>query len=99
MKRKRKARAKKVNFTPAGYHTVTPYLACGDGAAAIEFYKKAFGATEVFRLPGPDGTIGHAEIRIGDSRIMLTGEYAAMGFLGPLSRGGKAMQPNSGSGS
>ena len=79
---------KRVKPIPAGYHTVTPYLACGDGAAAIEFYKKAFGAKEKVRMPGPDGTVGHAEVEIGDSRIMLTGEYAAMNFLSPASRGG-----------
>jgi PhnB protein len=79
---------KKVHFMPAGYHTVTPYLACGDGDAAIAFYKKAFGAVQVVRMPGPDGKVAHAEVRIGDSRIMLTGEYAEMNFLSPASRGG-----------
>lgn len=87
-KRARKVTAKKVKPIPAGYHSVTPYLACGDGAAAIEFYKKAFGAAEKVRMPGPDGKVAHAEVQIGDSRIMLTGEYAAMNFLSPLSRGG-----------
>jgi len=82
------AKKKKVSFIPAGYHTVTPYLACGDAASAIEFYKKAFGATEVMRMPGPGGKIGHAEVKIGDSRVMLTDEYAEMNFVGPLSRGG-----------
>ena len=67
---------------------MTPYLACGDGDAAIEFYKKAFGAIEKVRMPGADGKVAHAEVAIGDSRIMLTGEYAAMGFLSPASRGG-----------
>ena len=85
---KKAKRRKKVKPVPAGYHTVTPYLACGDGAAAIEFYRKAFGAQEKVRMPGPDGTVGHAEIAIGDSRIMLTSEYAAMDFLSPASRGG-----------
>jgi PhnB protein len=85
---KKASSRKKVKPIPAGYHTVTPYLACGDGAAAIEFYKKAFGAKEKVRMPGPDGTVGHAEVEIGDSRIMLTGEYAAMNFLSPVSRGG-----------
>lgn len=86
--KKARNRKKAVKPIPAGYHTVTPYLACGDGAAAIEFYKKAFGAKEKVRMPGPDGKVGHAEIEIGDSRIMLTGEYAAMNFLSPVSRGG-----------
>jgi PhnB protein len=56
---------------PAGYHTVTPYLVVDDGAAAIEFYKDAFGATERMRMEAPDGKIGHAEIEIGDSVVML----------------------------
>ena len=86
--KKAKSRKGAVKPIPAGYHTVTPYLACGDGAAAIEFYKKAFGAKEKVRMPGPDGKVGHAEVEIGDSRIMLTGEYAAMNFLSPVSRGG-----------
>jgi len=73
---------------PAGYHSVTPYLACGDAARAIDFYKKAFGATEVMRMPGPGGTIGHAEVKIGDSRVMLTDEYREMDFLSPMARGG-----------
>jgi PhnB protein len=79
---------KPVPFMPAGYHTVTPYLACGDAAGAIEFYKKAFGAAEVMRMPAPGGKIGHAEVKIGDSRVMLTDEYAEMNFLSPRSRGG-----------
>ena len=83
-----KKRAKKVKPIPDGYHAVTPYLACGDAARAIEFYKKAFGAAEVIRIPGPNGTIGHAEVKIGDSRVMLTDEYREMDFLSPLTRGG-----------
>ncbi|MCJ7597595.1 MAG: VOC family protein, partial [Methyloceanibacter sp.] len=73
---------------PDGYHTVTPYLSVRDAAAALDFYKRAFGAMEIMRMPGPDGKIGHAEIRIGDSRVMLADEYAAMEFLSPKSRGG-----------
>jgi PhnB protein len=68
---------------PDGYHTVTPYLIVRGAAAALDFYKKAFGATELFRMPGPDGKIGHAEIRIGDSMIMLADEAPQMGALGP----------------
>jgi PhnB protein len=83
-----KKRGKKVKAIPDGYHAVTPYLACGDAARAIEFYKKAFGAAEVIRIPGPNGTIGHAEVKIGDSRVMLTDEYREMDFLSPLTRGG-----------
>ena len=88
MKKKSSAPKKKVSFTPAGYHSVTAYLACGDAARAIDFYKAAFGATEVMRMPGPRGRVGHAEVKIGDSRVMLTDEYAEMNFVGPLSRGG-----------
>lgn len=82
---------KKVKPVPDGYHTVTPYLACADAAQAIAFYKKAFGAKELLRIPGPGGKIGHAELRIGDSRVMLADEYRDMDFLGPLSRGGSAV--------
>jgi PhnB protein len=59
---------------PKGYHSVTPYLIVKDAARAIDFYKKAFGATELMRFPGPNGTIAHAEIKIGDSPIMLADE-------------------------
>ena len=73
---------------PDGYHTATPYLIIGGAGDAIEFYKKAFGATELFRFPSPDGKIGHAEIKIGDSPIMLADEYPAMGYKGPQTLGG-----------
>lgn len=82
------ARRKKVHFIPKGYHSVTPYLACQNAARAIDFYKRAFGAVEVMRMPAPGGKIGHAEIGIGDSRVMLTDEYPEMDFLGPQARGG-----------
>lgn len=73
---------------PEGYRSITPYL-CIDGAAqAIDFYKKAFGATELFRMAQPDGRIGHAEIGIGDSRIMLADEYPDMDFRSPKHYGG-----------
>ncbi len=93
MKRKKVAQKpaasrKKVAPIPAGYHAVTPYLSIRGAAAALEFYKKAFGATEIMRMPGPKGDIGHAEIRIGDSRIMLADEYPEIQFLSPASRGG-----------
>lgn len=78
----------KVKPIPEGYHTATPYLSVRNAAQAIEFYKQAFGATETMRFAGPDGKIGHAEIRIGDSPIMLGDEYPDMEFLSPLSRGG-----------
>jgi PhnB protein len=86
--KKKSAGKKRVSFMPTGYHTVTPYLACGDAAGAIEFYRNAFAAREIIRIPGPSGKIGHAEVRIGDSPVMLTDEYAEMNFLGPRSRGG-----------
>jgi PhnB protein len=92
MARKRKARKaskpRKVPFIPRGYHSVTPYLACRDAARAIEFYKQAFGAAELMRMPAPGGKVGHAEIRLGDSRIMLADEYHEMDFLAPDTRGG-----------
>src|ERR1700730_14915777 len=73
---------------PDGYHNVTPYLIVNDAAAAIEFYKKAFGATELMRMPKPNGKSGHAEIRIGDSPIMLADEAPEMGARGPRTFGG-----------
>ncbi|PWT72598.1 MAG: glyoxalase [Proteobacteria bacterium] len=73
---------------PEGYHVVTPYLIVKGALRAIEFYKKAFGASEVMRFDGPDGKIGHAEIRIGDSPVMLADEYPDMGFRSPQSLGG-----------
>lgn len=73
---------------PEGYHAVTPYLIVRGGADAIDFYQKAFGAVELFRFPSPDGKIGHAEIKIGDSPIMLADEYPDMGYNGPHSMGG-----------
>jgi PhnB protein len=73
---------------PDGYHTVTPYLICRGAAKALEFYKEAFGADELFRMPRPDGRVMHAEIRIGDSPIMLADEVAEMQALSPASLGG-----------
>ncbi len=63
--------AKQVKPVPEGFHSVTPYLAVQDGAQAIDFYKRAFGAKEVMRMSGPDGKVSHAEIKIGDSILML----------------------------
>ena len=76
---------------PDGSHTVTPYLIVHDAAGALDFYKKAFGATELMRFPMPGGKIGHAEIRIGDSLVMLADEHPEMGALGPRSLGGSAV--------
>lgn len=72
---------------PDGYHSVTPYLTVDDGNAAIDFYKQAFGAIEVFRMPTGD-KVAHAEVRIGDSIVMLADEMPEMGLLGPKARGG-----------
>jgi PhnB protein len=89
--RKTSAAKQRVNPIPMGYHSVTPYLSIRGAAQAIVFYKKAFGAKEVMRMPGPEGKLGHAEIEIGGSRIMLSDEYEAMSFLGPQSRGGTSV--------
>lgn len=76
---------------PAGYHSVTPYLVMREAARAIEFYKQAFDATELFRLDAPGGRIGHAELRIGDSVVMLADESPEMGHRGPQALGGSAV--------
>ena len=73
---------------PEGYHSVTPYLTLDDATRAIEFYKKAFGAVELMRMPAPGGRIGHAEIKIGDSPIMLADENPEMGNRSPRKLGG-----------
>lgn len=73
---------------PHGYHSVTPYLIIDGAARAIEFYKSCFGAAEIMRMPTQDGKIVHAEIRIGDSHVMLADEQPDMGYRGPLSIGG-----------
>jgi len=70
---------------PSGMHSVTPHLVCAGAANAIEFYKKAFGAEEQARLPGPDGRIMHAAVKIGDSTVMLVDEMPEWGALGPKS--------------
>jgi PhnB protein len=76
---------------PDGYHSVTPYLSIDGAADAIDFYKKAFGATELFRMAQPDGKIGHAEIKIGDSPIMLADECPEMNCVGPKTLGGSSV--------
>jgi PhnB protein len=80
-----------VTPVPAGYHTITPYLIVNGAARAIDFYKKALGAVELFRLPTPDGKVGHAEIKVGDSIIMVADEMKEMGYLGPKARGGTSV--------
>lgn len=78
----------KVPFQPPGYHAVTPYLALRDAKSAIDFYARAFGAEPVLKLDMPDGSIAHAEIRIGDSILMLSEENADWGNRSPLALGG-----------
>lgn len=78
----------KTQAIPKGYHTLTPYLNVKGAVEAIEFYKKAFGANEVARITMPDGSLAHAEIEIGDSKIMLAEENAQWGNLSPKSLGG-----------
>jgi PhnB protein len=80
-----------VNYIPQGYHTATPYLIVKGAARAIDFYKQAFGATELMRFAGPGGSIGHAEIRIGDSPIMLADEMPQMGYRSPAALGGSSV--------
>ena len=80
--------ASAVKAIPAGYHSVTPYLICKGASDAIEFYKKAFGAVEAVRMAGPDGRIGHAELKIGDSHIMLADEHPDIGAYSPQHYGG-----------
>jgi PhnB protein len=76
---------------PEGYRTATPYLIVKGAAEAIDFYKRAFGATELLRMADPQGRIAHAEVRIGDSVIMLADEHPAMGHRGPRSLGGSSV--------
>ena len=73
---------------PDGYPQVMPYLSVDGAARAIEYYKDVFGATERMRMPAPDGRIGHAELQIGSSVIMLSDEYPEMGIRGPKAVGG-----------
>jgi PhnB protein len=76
---------------PDGYRTATPYLIVKGAADAIEFYKRAFGATELLRMADPQGRVGHAEIKIGDSVIMLADEHPSMGYRSPRSLGGSSV--------
>lgn len=73
---------------PEGYHTATPYLYIKGAAQAIEFYKKAFGAAELLRMQDPSRGVGHAEIKIGDSIIMMADEFPELDVRGPKTRGG-----------
>ena len=76
------------SFMPDGYHTATPYLTVNDASGAIEFYKKAFDAAELMRIGDPGEKVGHAEIKIGDSIIMLADEFPEWGNRSPQSLGG-----------
>jgi len=80
--------AKSVKPIPDGYHSVQPYLHVPGAAQAIDFYKKAFGATERFRMDQPDGRVGHAELQFGDSVLMLSDEFPERGYYGPHHYGG-----------
>jgi len=80
--------AKPVKAIPDGYHSIQPYLHIRGAAQAIDFYKKAFGARERFRMAQPDGLIGHAELEFGDSVIMLSDEFPERGVHGPAHFGG-----------
>jgi PhnB protein len=73
---------------PEGYHSITPYIAVQDAEKAIEFYKDAFGAQEVLQMPGPDGKIAHAELQIGDSKLMLSDPFPQSTVRPPAERGG-----------
>jgi PhnB protein len=89
MTRRETAMASTVSYIPAGYHTATPYLITRDAAAALEFYGKAFGATELERIVDENGAIRHAEFKIGDSPFMLTEENTDFpDWQSPQSRGG-----------
>lgn len=81
-------KSKRVSFIPKGYQSVTPYLIIDGAGRAIAFYKKAFGAKEVMCMPGPNDTIGHAEIEINGHRIMLADEHPEMNCKGPAAFGG-----------
>src|SRR5947209_3903145 len=78
----------KVKPVPEGYHNATPYLIVDGAAKALDFYKRAFGAAERMRMPGAGGKVGHAEIAVGDSVIMLADEHPEMGARGPRAFGG-----------
>src|SRR5437868_4451046 len=80
--------ASKVPAVPPGYHSVIPYLICKGAAPAIDYYKKVFGAVEIMRMAMPDGRIGHAELKIGDSHIMLAEEGLESGTRSPQHYGG-----------
>ena len=79
--------ANKAKPVPEGYHHVTPYLVIKGAAAAIDFYKQVFGAVEIMRMPQPDGRVGHAELKFGDSVVMMADEFPEMEIVGPKTLG------------
>ena len=81
----------KVKAIPDGMHSITPHIICAGASEAIEFYKKAFNAIEVMRLPGPDGKLMHACVQIGDSQLMLAEENPKWGALGPKTLKGSSI--------
>lgn len=81
----------KVEAVPSDMRTVTPHLICDGAADAIEFYKKAFSATEICRMPSPEGKIMHAAVRIGDSMVMLVDQYPDWGCMGPAALKGSSV--------
>jgi PhnB protein len=91
MQKERTKMPSQVKPIPQGYHTVTPYLAVQGAAEAIAFYQRAFGAKEIVRMDGPAGKIAHAEIKIGDSMVMLGDEMPSGGCRSPQSLGGSTV--------
>ena len=89
--RKAAPKKKAVQAIPAGYHAITPYLAIQGAAEALDFYKRAFGARELLRMPMPNGKLAHAEMRVGDSVVMMADESAEQDFLSPPARGGSSV--------
>ena len=83
-----------VKRVPEGFHTVTPHLVIRDAAKAIDFYTRAFGAEELVRMPGPEGKLMHAEIKIGDSILMISDEFLEWGAKGPEAIGGSPVTIN-----
>jgi PhnB protein len=79
--------ANKAKPIPEGYNSITPYLVIKGAAAAIDFYKQAFGAVEIMRMPQPDGRVGHAELKFGNSIVMMADEYPEMQVVGPKTLG------------
>src|SRR5262249_8476332 len=90
--RRAPAMKRKVPYMPKGYQAVTPYLSVRGAAEAIQFYKKAFGAKEIMRMPGPEGKLGHAEVEIEGHRVMLSDQYGRMDCMGAASRGGTTVR-------